>query len=221
MNQASCLGLLSNAVLVWNILRIAEIVTNCVQGTRLLTRTSREYRRPFHAYVIPNDTHRFLRRGAGSAHVRRRELIGTGENMTKLIRLAALIFEDERCLVGLDRIDEIIGIIPARRPEKHEIRRYRNRQWNEKERQALRRTGRRQAAGDDAHSNFDDIPRLTDEQLARMVRLGEVRRRVAVSIRLHPRVLDWLKSKGEGHLTRINDILSNLMEAERRTRAGR
>lgn len=86
MNQASCLGLLSNAVLVWNILRIAEIVTNCVQGTRLLTRTSREYRRPFHAYVIPNDTHRFLRRGAGSAHVRRRELIGTGENMTKLIR---------------------------------------------------------------------------------------------------------------------------------------
>jgi hypothetical protein len=25
------------------------------------------------------------------------------------------------------------------------------------------------------------------------------------------------KSKGEGHLTRINDILTNLMEAERRT----
>ena len=29
-------------------------------------------------------------------------------------------------------------------------------------------------------------------------------------------VLEWLRSKGEGHLTRINDILTNLMEAERR-----
>jgi uncharacterized protein (DUF4415 family) len=36
------------------------------------------------------------------------------------------------------------------------------------------------------------------------------------SVRLAPRVLDWLRSKGEGHLTRINDIFINLMEAERR-----
>jgi uncharacterized protein (DUF4415 family) len=92
-----------------------------------------------------------------------------------------------------------------------------NRQWNEKERQALRRAARRQAAGDDAHINFEDIPRLTGEQLAHMVRLRDVRRKVAVSVRLDPQVLDWLKSKGEGHLTRINDILTNLMEAERRT----
>ena len=74
----------------------------------------------------------------------------------------------------------------------------------------------RQAAGDDSHINFDDIPRLTTEQLARMVRLRDVRRKIAVSVRLDPRVLDWLKSKGEGHLTRINDILTNLMEAEHR-----
>ena len=33
--------------------------------------------------------------------------------------------------------------------------------------------------------------------------------------RLDPQVLDWLKSKGEGHLTRINDIPSNLMEIEK------
>ena len=60
-----------------------------------------------------------------------------------------------------------------------------------------------------------DIPHLTGEQLAAMVRLREVRRpKVAVSVRLDARVLDWLKSKGEGHLTRINDILTNLMEAE-------
>jgi hypothetical protein len=36
-----------------------------------------------------------------------------------------------------------------------------------------------------------------------------------------PGVLDWLRSKGEGRLTRIGDILVNLMEAERRCRSGR
>jgi uncharacterized protein (DUF4415 family) len=49
-----------------------------------------------------------------------------------------------------------------------------------------------------------------------MTRLRGPLRKVAVSVRLDPAVLDWLKSKGEGHLTRINDILTNLMEAERR-----
>jgi uncharacterized protein (DUF4415 family) len=39
--------------------------------------------------------------------------------------------------------------------------------------------------------------------------------------RLDPQVLDWLRGKGEGHLTRINDILVNLMEAERRAGSGR
>jgi uncharacterized protein (DUF4415 family) len=34
-------------------------------------------------------------------------------------------------------------------------------------------------------------------------------------VRLDPLVLDWLRSKGEGHLTRINDILANLMEMEK------
>ena len=53
-----------------------------------------------------------------------------------------------------------------------------------------------------------------------MVRLRDVRRKVAVSVGCDPRVLDWLKSKGEGYLTRINDILTNLMEAERRTGPG-
>jgi uncharacterized protein (DUF4415 family) len=40
-------------------------------------------------------------------------------------------------------------------------------------------------------------------------------------MRLDPEVLEWLPSKGEGHLTRINDILANLMEAERRTGSGK
>ena len=92
----------------------------------------------------------------------------------------------------------------------------RNRRWTEKERGALRRAAGRQAAGDKSRLNLEDIPRLTDEQLASMVRLRDVRRKVAVSVRLDARVVDWLKSKGEGHLTRINDILTNLMEAEGR-----
>ena len=96
-----------------------------------------------------------------------------------------------------------------------------NRQWSEKELLAMRLAAAHQAAGDDSHINFGDTPRLTDEQLANMVRLRDVRRKVAVSVRLDPRVLDWLKSKGEGHLTRINDILTNLMEAEHRTEPGR
>jgi len=50
-----------------------------------------------------------------------------------------------------------------------------------------------------------------------MVRLRDVQAsKVPVSVRLDPEVLAWLKTKGEGHLTRINDILLNLMEAERR-----
>jgi hypothetical protein len=40
-------------------------------------------------------------------------------------------------------------------------------------------------------------------------------------LRLNPRVVDWLRGKGVGRLTRINDILNNLMEAERRIGSGR
>ena len=67
----------------------------------------------------------------------------------------------------------------------------------------------------------EDIRRMAEEQFARMVRLRDVRRKVPVSVRLDAEVLDWLRGKGEGHLTRINDILANLMEAERRVGSGR
>ena len=98
----------------------------------------------------------------------------------------------------------------------------RNRQWTESEIEAVRKANEAQAAGRDLpEEEYEDIPRLTEEQLARMVRLRPVERKVAVSVRLDPQVLNWLRSKGEGHLTRINDILSNLMEAERRIGAGR
>ncbi len=96
-----------------------------------------------------------------------------------------------------------------------------NRKWTEAEKEVLRRAAARQAAGDDSGIDYSDIPRLTPDQLARMVRLRGPRRKQPVSVRLDPRVLEWLKSKGEGHLTRINDILTNLMEAERRAGPGR
>ena len=97
----------------------------------------------------------------------------------------------------------------------------RNRKWTEAEKEVLRRGAAKQAAGDDSDIDYSDIPRLTPEQLAHMVRLRGPRRKQAVSVRLDPQVLDWLKSKGEGHLTRINDILTNLMEAERRAGLGK
>jgi uncharacterized protein (DUF4415 family) len=79
----------------------------------------------------------------------------------------------------------------------------------------VRRIAERQAAGKAAPVGRE-IPRLTEEQLASLVRLRDARKpKVAVSVRLDAPVLDWLKSKGDGHLTRINDILTRLMEAER------
>ena len=94
-----------------------------------------------------------------------------------------------------------------------------NRMWSEQERQALRKASRVQASGNAVA--VSDIPRLTPEDLAKLVRLRAPKRKVAVSVRLDPQVVEWLRGKGEGHLTRINDILSNLMEAERRVSARR
>jgi uncharacterized protein (DUF4415 family) len=94
----------------------------------------------------------------------------------------------------------------------------RNRKLTSREGQAIRRIAAQQAAGSDSRINLKVIPRLTDQQLAAMVRLRDVRpRKRAVSVRLDERVLDWLKSKGQGHLTLINDILANMMEAEQRS----
>jgi uncharacterized protein (DUF4415 family) len=90
----------------------------------------------------------------------------------------------------------------------------RNREWSEQERQALRKASRAQASG--SAVDVSEIPRLTPDELAKLVQLRAPRRKVAVSVRLDSQVVEWLRSKGEGHLTRINDILSNLMEAELR-----
>ena len=59
---------------------------------------------------------------------------------------------------------------------------------------------------------------MTPEQLASMISFREFRKRIPVSVRVDPRVIEWLKSKGPGYLTRINDILVRLMEADERAR---
>ena len=87
----------------------------------------------------------------------------------------------------------------------------------EKERLALRSALRRHPEGVETSTNVEEDPPLTDALVAEMVRPRGARKKVPVSVRLDPLVLDWLKSKGPGHLTRINDILTNLMEAEQRS----
>jgi uncharacterized protein (DUF4415 family) len=79
----------------------------------------------------------------------------------------------------------------------------------------LREIAARQARGDDSQIDYSDIPPMTPEQLASMVSLREFHKRRPVSVRIDARVIEWLKAKGPGYLTRINDILTNLMEAER------
>lgn len=53
-----------------------------------------------------------------------------------------------------------------------------NRKLTEAERQALLRVAESQRAGDDSGIDYSDIPKLTEEQLSRMVSLRELRRKV-------------------------------------------
>ena len=98
-----------------------------------------------------------------------------------------------------------------------------NKPLTKRERETLRRTASRQSAGDDSHLDYSDIPPLNDKQLAAMTRFRDSRDRLAkkkmISLYVRGDVLDWLKSKGPGHLTRINDILTSVMEAERRVKS--
>jgi hypothetical protein len=60
MNKASCLSLLSNAVLVWNTLRIAEIMNQPRQAGHAITDQDLARVSPLmHGHVIPNGTYRF------------------------------------------------------------------------------------------------------------------------------------------------------------------
>jgi uncharacterized protein (DUF4415 family) len=80
---------------------------------------------------------------------------------------------------------------------------------SKRQRAVLSRIAERQAAGDDSGINYDDIPPLTDEQLANAFRPRE---KQLIAVRLDRDVLDWLKSYGEGYSTRLNGILRSVME---------
>jgi uncharacterized protein (DUF4415 family) len=74
------------------------------------------------------------------------------------------------------------------------------------------------AERDTSLDNLDpDAPVLPPEAWANGV-IGKYYRPVKtqISVRIDNEVLDWLKSKGEGHLTRINEILRKRMAQERR-----
>jgi uncharacterized protein (DUF4415 family) len=61
-----------------------------------------------------------------------------------------------------------------------------------------------------------DAPQLPPEYWNNAV-IGKYYRPVKtqISFRIDNEVLDWLKSKGEGHLSRINEILRERMSRER------
>ena len=60
-----------------------------------------------------------------------------------------------------------------------------------------------------------EVPQLPPAQWAKGV-IGKYYRplKSQISVRVDNDVLDWLRSKGEGHLTRINAILRKQMERE-------
>jgi len=62
-----------------------------------------------------------------------------------------------------------------------------------------------------------DAPQLPPDYWSKAV-IGRYYRplKTQVSFRIDNEVLDWLKSKGEGHLSRINEILREHMTTERR-----
>jgi hypothetical protein len=68
MNKASCLSLLSNAVLVWNTLRIAEIVDQLrAAGHAIADQDLARVSPLMHGHVIPNGTYRFPDEGSPAA----------------------------------------------------------------------------------------------------------------------------------------------------------
>jgi uncharacterized protein (DUF4415 family) len=71
----------------------------------------------------------------------------------------------------------------------------------------------------DRRLDHSEVPQLPPEQWAKGM-VGKYYRplKSQISFRIDNDVLDWLKSKGEGHLSRINAILRERMEGERDAR---
>ena len=71
----------------------------------------------------------------------------------------------------------------------------------------------------DSKIDFSEIPELSEGDLAAAVRFRDRPKTTLISLRIRSDVLEWLKSKGPRHLTRANDILTNVMEADLRRKS--
>ena len=90
-----------------------------------------------------------------------------------------------------------------------------NKPPTKRQRDALKRLAKKP----DSEIDFSDIPPLTDEQLAQMVPFRLRSKTTLISFRVQNDVLAWLRSNGPGHLSRINAILANVMDAEHRVKS--
>ncbi len=86
-----------------------------------------------------------------------------------------------------------------------------NKPVSKRQKAALARVAKRQAAKDDSGIDYSDIPALTDAQLAQFGRTPKV----LVAARLDRDVYDWLQQFGKGYSTRINSILRAVMSQPR------
>jgi len=86
-----------------------------------------------------------------------------------------------------------------------------SRPLNERQKSALARIAKLQAAGNDSDIDYSDIPALSGKQLAQFRRTPKV----LVAARLDRDIYDWLKQYGEGYSTRINNILRAVMSRAR------
>ena len=82
-----------------------------------------------------------------------------------------------------------------------------SRPLNKRQKAALGRIAKRQAAGEDSDIDYSDIPPLTDEQLTQIRRAPKV----LIAARLDRDIYDWLRKYGAGYSTRINNILRAVM----------
>ena len=82
-----------------------------------------------------------------------------------------------------------------------------NRKWSEKEIQMFERLAARQAVGDESHTNFDDIPRVTDEQVSNIMRFRDRPWRKIPSVSASIRVC-WSGSSPKAKVTSLASMTS-------------
>jgi uncharacterized protein (DUF4415 family) len=81
------------------------------------------------------------------------------------------------------------------------------------------RTRRLYEARDKRRNDLDTDAPVMPSRFWEGAEIGKFYRplKTQISFRIDNDVLEWLKSKGEGHLTRINEILRGHMQSERKS----